>query len=231
MLDSRSSTGVSTSHVRFDLNQTLVNCHLLKVLSFTFGNSLYNFVAPFNVFQFNSTSLTVPEGYYNFADFINYVNNALMNDVLFTANLTIETAAITLNDENEADWTIGSNVLLPTSTVYSTFVLNPELSYTGDFHSEIFLCSPLAVALLSPNLQGENRYVSVSTNPIIGPFWVHEIRSPFGYLEFQKNDLVQTTQMSRNNISSFEIVVLDAMNQRELYEISNWVLLLEIHTS
>ena len=82
------------------------------MLSFSFGNTLFNVVAGENTLVFDTVTVTVPEGYYPFAAFVTYVNTELMADVAFVANLGGNPTAVVLSGSgDEADWTIGTNVL------------------------------------------------------------------------------------------------------------------------
>ena len=136
-LDSSQSTGVRPSQAQFQLNQPLIGCTKISVLAFTFGNNLYNIVAPYNTLTFNSVTITVPPGYYTFADFISYINTALMASAPFLANLTVETKAVALTSVNQASWTIGANIMT-NSPLYDVFSLYAGYNYTGNFQSSIY---------------------------------------------------------------------------------------------
>ena len=229
-LDSTQSMGTSPSQCKFELYQQIVGAYRLKVKSFTFGNNLHNMNSTNNTLIFEDTSLTVPANFYTFGQLITCINNALMADLLFTANLTTEPNAVVLNaDGISATWTIGSNVLLSTSKLYDTFVLNEYLNYTGNFQSSIFLSQPMCIALFCSNLQG-TRFVTVDNVDQKGYFYVAPIQSGFGEMEPPAYDVDWTTQFSNNNISQLNIEIYDPSNNFLLTEIAHWALILEIET-
>lgn len=230
-LDSTQSTGTRPSSSLFNLNQPIVSMMQMKVKSFTFGNTLHNVVSPYNTLVFNSTSLTLPEGYYTFSELIDYINTALMANVLFTANLTVETHAVVLDSENSAVWTIGSNILQITSGMYKTFVLNPYRTYTGNFQSNIFLAQPMAIALTSQALQGSaSRFITTADQRITNPFFICPVTDPFGSIQSPQFDLDFTLAFSNNSLNQFDLVLFDPATGRELVEVGHWSLILEIIT-
>jgi hypothetical protein len=49
-------------------------------------------------------TITVPNGYYTSSELVTYINDLLMADAAFLANLTTETAALELNAQNYINW-------------------------------------------------------------------------------------------------------------------------------
>ena len=103
-LDSTQSTGTRPSNSTYNLNQSVIGMQSLKVKSFTFANTLYNISSSNKQLNFDSTLLTIPEAFYTFSQLIKYIDDALMNSIAFTSNLTTEMHAVVLNADNLLTW-------------------------------------------------------------------------------------------------------------------------------
>ena len=228
-LDSRSSSGPRPSTAVFQLNQTIINAIQVKVLSFTFANTLFNVVSPFNTLVFSGGfTITVTPGFYDFADFINGINTQMLANAAFVTALGGNPNGITLGAQNNAIWTLGTNVLLG-GGLYNTFLLQAG-NYTSNFTTTIFLAAPQAIALTSPALQGAQRFAVTYGVPISTPFFVQHIESGFGDMEPSNSaiELGWKVELSHNNIGEITVLLTDPQNSRELTELSMWSILLEI---
>ena len=230
-LDSTQSTGTRPSSSTYNLNQSVIGMQSLKVKSFTFANTLYNISSSNKQLNFNRTLLTIPEAFYTFSQFIEYIDDALMNSIAFTSNLTTEMHAVVLNADNSLTWTIGNNILLRTSTMYDNFSLNQYVTYTGNFSSSLFLAQPLAIALQSNALQGSAmRFVTSANISITQPFWIVPVTSGNGEMQDPAYDLDIQIQCSNINLSQFDVLLYNPSDNRELEEINHWCMILEITT-
>ena len=230
-LDSTQSTGTRPSSSTYNLNQSVIGMQSLKVKSFTFANTLYNISSSNKQLNFSSTLLTIPEAFYTFSQLIKYIDDALMNSIAFTSNLTTEMHAVVLNADNSLTWTIGNNILLKTSTMYDNFLLNQYITYTGNFLSSLFLAQPLAIALQSNALQGSAmRFVTSANIAITQAFWIVPVTSGNGEMQDPAYDLDIQIQCSNINLSQFDVLLYNPSDNRELKEINHWCMILEITT-
>ena len=230
-LDSTQSTGTRPSSSTYNLNQSVIGMQSLTVKSFMFANTLYNISSSNKQLNFDSTLLTIPEAFYTFSQLIKYIDDALMNSIAFTSNLTTEMHAVVLNADNSLTWTIGNNILLKTSTMYDNFLLNQYITYTGNFLSSLFLAQPLAIALQSNALQGSAmRFVTSANISITQPFWIVPVTSGSGEMQDPAYDLDIQIQCSNINLSQFDVLLYNPSDNRELKEINHWCMILEITT-
>ena len=228
-LDSRQSMLDQPSRCRFSLNQTIIGAKQYRVLSFTFANTLYNVPAGANQLVFNTVTVSLNPAFYTYSDLITAINAQLMASTGFKANLPNgTTAAVTLNANNTANWTIGTNVL-QSGGLYPTFQLLPRVSYTANFTTLIFIAGPMAVALNSGALSGLDRYVTAGV-PISQPFYIQQITSGYGQMESSEPALTlgYTGALSNQNIDTISVQLYDPQSWRELTEMSQWSILLEI---
>ena len=230
-LDSTQATGPRPSNSTYNLNQSVIGMQSLTVKSFMFANTLYNISSSNKQLNFDSTLLTIPEAFYTFSQLIKYIDDALMNSIAFTSNLTTEMHAVVLNADNSLTWTIGNNILLKTSTMYDNFLLNQYITYTGNFLSSLFLAQPLAIALQSNALQGSAmRFVTSANISITQPFWIVPVTSGSGEMQDPAYDLDIQIQCSNINLSQFDVLLYNPSDNRELKEINHWCMILEITT-
>lgn len=228
-LDSRQSTGSNAATCNFNLNQTILGGTQVRVLSFTYGNTLRNVISGLNSLVFNSVTITVEPGFYNFADFITNINDQLMADAAFVANLGGNPAAVTLGPQNTALWTIGTNGLLG-GGLYPTLLLNVGDTYTADFETGLFLAAPMAVALTCPALQGPDRFITSYPVQVSSPFYVQHVASAFGEMEPSAASLEAryAQPLGQTSINTLQVQLTDPATSRVLTEISQWSILLEI---
>jgi hypothetical protein len=228
-LDSRQSTGTNPATCNYNLNQTILGGTQVRVLSFTYANTLHNVISGLNSLVFNTVTITVEPGFYTFADFITNINDQLMADAGFAANLGANPAAVTLSAQNTALWTIGTNGLLG-GGLYPTFLLQSGDNYTGDFETSIFLAAPMAVALTCPALQGPDRFITSYPVQISSPFYVQHVSSAFGEMEPSAPSLQAqyASPLGQTSINTMQIQLTDPATGRVLTEVSQWSILLEI---
>jgi hypothetical protein len=222
-LDSRYSIGTGPSNCRFVLNQQIVDIVRCRLLTFSFANTLSNVVSPNNTLVFDSVTVTLPEGYYNYSAFITAINTQLLASAPFVAAMGGATDAVVLSADDH-------NVMQSGGMLYN-FVLSGE--QTGNFISDLFLAIPQSIALHSSNLQGPDRFVTCEPTQISSPFAVLAVQSGFGEMESvdQSNSLQMSTAISHGNLSSLDVIVRDASSYRELTDISHWWCLLELTTT
>lgn len=228
-LDSRFALGQIPSTCGFPLNHQIVNAKQVKVMSFSFANTLYNVSSLNNTLVFNLLTVTLPPAFYSFSAFVTAINTALLANGPFVAAMGGAPNAVVLNTDNTASWTIGTNTLQG-GTLYPNLVLAAGNSYTGNFVTNLFLACPQAIQLESSSLQGSDSRYSACNASISNPFAIFVIESAFGQMESvgQSNQLLESTQLSNSNISRLDVVLRDASTLRELSEISHWCCLLEI---
>lgn len=233
-LDSRQSTGPRTSSCSFYLNQQLVNATALKVISFSFANTLYNVTTLNNTLVFDTLTdtlnVTLDPGFYSFSDLITAINTACLASSPFVSNLGGAPNAVVLNSALQAVWTIGSNIL-QSGSLYANFLLQPG-TYTGNFTTTIFLASPLAIALQSNALSGPSRFVTCYPQPTTSYFYCQAIQSGYGDVEPANSSIQQRWEipLSHNNLNTVDVSLFDPATNRELTEMSQWSLILEIDT-
>lgn len=231
-LDSRNSTGPRPSSCVFNLNQAIVNASSCRVVSFVFENTLYNVDPSNNTLVFNSGTFVIPVGYYTAQQLIDYICAATMAWTPFSGNeggSPLNPPLVWNANSCTVDWHIGNgNILLPCS-VYSIFLLDPNQTYTNDFTTSLFLGSPWALALNSPSLAGNNRFVSSVPNQPSSPFYVHHIQSGHGEIESSEPSIAlqYSTPLSHANIQQLFVTITDPYSSRELTEIGAWSCLLE----
>jgi len=125
-LDSRQSTGARVSSCNFQLNQQIVNAVQVRILSFTFANTLYNVTAPGNTLIFDVVT--------NSATSLLHVRGLrFLHKHRTDGNTCLRSQAA-----SGGTWTIGTNILQGGSMLFSTLVLPPG-NYTGNFSSQLFL--------------------------------------------------------------------------------------------
>lgn len=230
-LDSRASIGPRPSNCSFNLNQPIVNGSRVRVVSFSFANTLYNVDSSNNTLTFSTFTLTIPVGYYTAQNLVDYINTAcLANGAFAGATPNPPSSPCITWDTQTVQFAIGSNILYPCSA-FAIFQLDPTNSggYMENFHCNMFLASPWAIALNSPSLVGnETRFISC--NRITSPFYVQHIESGFGEIETANNSLQMnySATLSHANISQLGVIVSDPYSNRELEEISAWSCILEI---
>ena len=232
-LDSRASTGQRPSNCFFSLNQPIVNGSRVRVVSFSFANTLFNVDSSNNTLVFSTFTLTIPVGNYTMQNLVDVINQGCLANSAFTG-VAPNPPAVPCIQWHEitqtVQFTIGSNVLYP-SSAFAIFQLDPNnaAGYFENFSCNIFLASPWAIALNSPSLVGnETRFVSC--NRISTPFYVQHIESGWGEVETANNSLQMnySATLSHANINQLNVVVTDPYSNRELEEISAWSCLLEI---
>lgn len=228
-LDSRQSTGTNPATCNFNLNQTIIGGDRVRVVSFTYANTLFNVVAGLNTLAFDTVTISVPPGFYTFADFTANINAQLMATPAFVANLGGNPAAVTLSAQNNAVWTIGTNQMLG-GGLYPSFLLQSGSTFTGNFQTAIFLAAPLGVALTCPALVGPDRFITCYPTQISSPFYVAHVTSAFGTMEPSQPSLQlqYSIPLGRTSINTMQIQLTDPNTARVLTEISQWSILLEI---
>ena len=228
-LDSRQSSGARPSCCSFNLNQTICGAVSCTVSSFVFANNLHNVVSGLNTLVFGTTTITVTPGFWSFADLIDDINAQLLATPAFVTLMGGAPGAVALDSQDNAVWTIGTNVL-SSGGLYQTFVLTTGTSYTGNFQTLIFLASPQAISLQSSTLQGPERFVTSYSTPITQPFLITHINSGFGEMDGGALQVPYTIQLGQTNFNQLQIMLFDPNTNRELTEISQWSILLEIMT-
>ena len=226
-LDSLQSTGARASASVFHLNQQILNAMQVKVLAFTFGNTLHNIVASSNTLIFDTVTVTVPPANYTFAELLTYLNTTLMANVAFAAKM-VALQALQLDTENNVLWTIGLNILQG-GTLLSVFGITE--TKTGSFQSFLYLARPSSIAISCNAFHGGNdRFVTTKDNSIQNVFYVGQIQSGFGEEEPPNYDYQFTTQLSRSNLSQIELSIFNPCDSRELTELTHFSLTLELLT-
>jgi len=177
-------------------------------------------------------TLTIPVGYYSAAELIDYINTQCLANPTFNGPPSPPASPCIQIVGTEIQWRIGNtNTLLPCSA-YSIFCLDPTQNYTGNFWSSLFMACPWALALNSPSLVGNLRFVNAVPNQISAPFFVHHIQSSHGEIESSETSvaLQWSSPLSHANLQQLCVTITDPYNSRELTEIGQWSCLLEIIT-
>jgi len=229
-LDSRNSTGPRPSQCTFNLNSPIINASQVRVASFVFSNTLFNVDSSNNTLVFSTMTLTIPAGYYTAANLISYINAQCLANPTFNGPPSPPSSPCIQIVGTEVQWRIGNtNTLLPCSA-YSIFCLDPTMTYTGNFWSNLFVAGPWALALNSPSLAGSSRFVNAVPNQISSPFYVHHIQSAHGEIESSATsvELQWATPLSHANVQQLAVTINDPHSSRELTEIGPWSALLEV---
>jgi hypothetical protein len=196
-----------------------------RVKYFSFCNQLYNIIAGSNntLVAGGVSQGSIPQGYYTHATLVAAID-ALVPGIL------------TAGPDGALNWTLGSaSIDLTATTMRDVLGLSDrKRTYTGTFTTYASLATPQSVCLYSPQLTGPERERVVHAGLMqhtLQSFLNVPVTAPHGSVDTYMSDTESPVLLDKQGaaeISKLQILVVDPSTERELTEVGNWTLLLEL---
>ena len=223
-VDSRRRNAKSTtSRAEFDMPVHIRGLHQFRVKYFSFCNQLYNIVTGSNDTLVTGSTSTIPQGYYTHAQLVAAID-ALVPGIL------------TAGPGGALKWTLGAATIdVVNTTMRDVLGLSDrQNTFTGTFTTYANLATPQSVCLYSPQLVGPERERVVHAGlaqHTLQSFLNIPVTAPHGSVDTYMSDTESPILLDKQGhaeLSKLQILVVDPSTERELTEIGNWSLLLEL---
>jgi hypothetical protein len=230
-IDSRNRTTSSTpSRAEFNLPEPVRGLKQFRVKYVQFTNQLHNVTADSNTLTLASAAgqAIITPGFYSASDLVAAIHTQLPGLVSLNGSTGL------------LSWTLGPNkIRMEATTIYRQLGLDPSRNtrgspYGGSFTSQIQLSFPMSVCLVSPELIGPERQRVVyagKQQATLQSFVNFPVTAGNGEVETYRPETESGLMLDKSgsySISKINIGWYDPSTEREVAELNEWVVLLEL---
>lgn len=218
-IDSRNRISGSTpSHAEFNLPEPIRGISRFRLKYLQFVNTFFNVTAESNTLALLSGSVvTVDPGFYRATELVQALGVPV------------------LGQDGQLSWDLGTDVVdFANTTIHRQLGLDPAKVYTGSFVTTLQLAMPQSICLVSPHLIGPERQRVVyagKAQSTLQSFVNIPVTAPYLSVETYRPETESSLILDSNgngHFSRLQIGWFDPSSERELTELGEWTLLLEL---